>query len=197
MKIRHIVVVAMLAIIGALVWKSELWIVARPGDRPRPLALVAPEERRAVTLDVILPAVPVGSQRVEGGTGVLLVHYWAPWERHSREQAKTLDSLRRMPELSGMRVTVACCDPFPSVTRYVARERLRLNVLIDGVGDLRRVLPCPSVPYTYVLDAHGRIAVAQPGEVDWWADETRRALRSLLAEEPPRPAGSSKAIGAT
>ena len=192
MNPRHVVAVALLAIIGALVWRSELWTVARPGDRAKPLALVTTDARQPVTVDVFLPAVPVGSQRVAAGGGVLLIHYWAPWERHSREQAVRLDSLRRLPEYTNLRVIVACCDPFPSVTRYVTRERLRLNVLIDGAGELRRALPCPSIPYTYVLDTRGRIAVAQPGEVDWLASETRRALRALLAEEPPRPAGSMK-----
>lgn len=179
MNFRHSVVLGLLLVIGALVWRSELWIVARPGDRPVPLAVQA--QRTTVRLDVILPAVPIGSVRLVPGDGLLLIHYWAPWERHSREQARGLDSLRRMPGFETVRVAVVCCDPFPSVTRYVARERLRLNVLIDGRGALRRVLPCPSVPYTYVIDSGGRIAVAQPGEVDWWAIETQRALRALLS----------------
>ena len=65
-----------------------------------------------------------------------------------------------------------------------ARQRLRLSVLIDGHGALRNALPCPSVPYTYVLDVRGRIAVSQPGEVDWLAPETRAGLERLLAERP-------------
>jgi hypothetical protein len=121
-------------------------------------------------------------QRVRGGGQVLLVHCWAPWQRHSREQARALDSLRREPDLEGLRVVVVCSDPFPSVARYVARQRLRLAVLLDGPGELRRTLPCPSIPYTYVIDGRGRIAVAQAGEVDWWSDGTRRTLRALLAE---------------
>ena len=56
-----------------------------------------------------------------------------------------------------------CFDPFPSVARYVARRRLALPVLLDLRGELRRQLRCPSIPFTYVLDAAGRIAVQQPG----------------------------------
>ena len=74
-----------------------------------------------------------------------------------------------------------------SVARFVARQRLRLSVLIDGRGVLRAVLPCPSMPYTYVVDRAGSVAVAQAGDVDWWAPGTRAALMSLLAE-PLHPA---------
>jgi hypothetical protein len=73
------------------------------------------------------------------------------------------------------------------VARFVARQRWQTSVLIDGRGRLRQVLPCPSVPYTYVLDGSGRIAVAQPGEVDWWAPATRAALRTLLGERDSIP----------
>jgi hypothetical protein len=177
----------LLLVLVVMVWRAELWTVARPGDRPRALRVETEAARAARPVDVILPAVPVGSQRLVGGQGVLLVHYWAPWERHALDQASLLDSLRRLPELDRLRVVIVCFDPFPSVTRFVTRQRLRLSVLLDGRGDLRRVLPCPSVPYTYVLDAAGRVAVAQPGEVDWWSDGTRRALLHLLAEPPPAP----------
>ncbi len=190
---RPRVLVAMVLVVGVawLAWRSQLWTVARPGDAPLPLALRVDGARTPVQLDETLAAVPVGTEHLVSGRGVLLIHYWAPWEHASREQAARLDSLRRLPELQGLRVVIVCFDPFPSVARFVARQRLQLSVLIDRRGDLRDVLPCPSVPYTYVLDGAGRLAVAQPGEVDWWAPGTRAALTALLAEPAakglPRP----------
>jgi hypothetical protein len=190
----HVAIAVLLVIVaGWLAVRPQLWTVARPGEAPRPLAIIAGDARTRVALAVTLPAVPIGSRRLASGRGVLLVHYWAPWERGSRQQAALLDSLRRLPEMEGLSTVVVCFDPFPSVARFVARQRLRLSVLIDGRGDLRRVLPCPSIPYTYVLDWAGRVAVAQAGDVDWWAPATRAALVALLAEsvsEPPpaRPA---------
>ena len=173
------VVVAALAIV---VYRAQLFTVSRPGDRPHALAVRAPAERRPVSVDVVLPQVPVGMTHLRDGGQVLLVHYWAPWERHGATQAALLDSLRREPDLEPLRVVVVCFDPFPSVSRYVARHRLRLPVLLDGERHMRAALPCPSVPYTYVLDRQGRIAVAQPGEVDWFAPDSRAALRALIAE---------------
>jgi hypothetical protein len=182
MRPRVAIATLLLVVASSVAVRSQLWTVARPGERPRPLALIAAEARRPVTLGMALPAVPIGSRRLEAGQGVLLLHYWAPWEQGSRAQAAGLDSLRRLPALQGLTAVVVCFDPFPSVTRFVTRQRLRLSVLIDGRGDLRAALPCPSLPYTYVVDRAGNVAVAQPGDVDWWAPGTLATLTALLAE---------------
>ncbi len=195
MSARGVLVGAAVAALAFAVWRAELFTVSRPGERPRPLELIAPGLRAQSEFDVTLPAVPVGMERLTPGSGVLVLHYWAPWERHGLLQAQLLDSLRRSEELGGLRVVVVCFDPFPSVARFVGRNRLRLPVLLDGRRQLRGPLPCPSLPYTYVIDAGGRIAVTQPGEVDWLAPDTRRALRALLIEQeeagPRRSAISS------
>ena len=182
MRPRVLLVTLLLVAVGWVAWRSQLWTVARPGDSPEALRLRAADMRTPVRIEATLPAVPVGMERLESGRGVLLIHYWAPWEHASREQAALLDSLRQLPEMQGLRVVVVCFDPFPSVARFVARQRLRLSVLIDGRGALRAALPCPSVPYTYVVDGAGGLAVAQPGEVDWLAPATRETLTTLLGE---------------
>jgi hypothetical protein len=187
---RSAIVAAAVAALAIAVWHAQLFTVSRPGERPRALAVRAAAERRFASLDVVLPQVPVGMAHLRDGGEVLLVHYWAPWERHGALQAALLDSLRREPDLEALRVVVVCFDPFPSVSRYVARHRLRLPVLLDGERRMRAALPCPSVPYTYVLDRAGRIAVAQAGEVDWFGGGSRAALRALLAE-PEAPALTS------
>ena len=182
MKPRVVVATLLLVAIAWIAWRSQLWTVSRPGEGPAALRLREPAARTAVRLDATIPAVPYGSERLASGHGVLLIHYWAPWEHASRLQVALLDSLRQLPELEGLRVAVVCFDPFPSVARFVARQRWQTSVLIDTRGLLRQTLPCPSVPYTYVLDASGHIAVAQSGEVDWWAPGTREVLRGLLRE---------------
>jgi hypothetical protein len=191
---RVAIVAILLLAVAVFAMRSQLWTVARPGEAPRPLGLLAGATRAPVALDATIPAVPFGSQRLVSGRGVVLIHYWAPWERGSRQQITLLDSLRRLPELEGLHTVVVCFDPFPSVARFVARQRLRLSVLIDGHSELRRVLPCPSVPYTYVLDSSGRVAVAQAGDVDWWAPETRATLAALLAEPVREPVAAPPSL---
>jgi hypothetical protein len=124
----------------------------------------------------------------------LLVHYWAPWQRDALDQVTQLDSLRRREGFESLHVVVVCFDPFPSVARYVGRHRLRLSVLLDGEHRMRHALPCPSVPFTYVVDGAGRVAVAQAGEVEWLAPATLATLREIAAARDtlaPRAAGAA------
>jgi hypothetical protein len=177
---RVFLAVLVLGALALAVWRAELFTVQKPGEGPRALNPVPAAERRMVALDTVLPAVPIGMRRLRSGDGVTLIHYWAPWQQDAAAQAAELDSLSHLVDMTGLRVAIVCFDPFPSVARYVARRRLRVNVLLDRERRLRDVLPCPSIPYTYVLDRRGAIAVSQPGEVSWFAPQTRRVFGDLL-----------------
>jgi hypothetical protein len=181
---RRLVALGLVLGVAAMLfaWRSQLFTVERGDASPRPLALIAAAERRAATFDASLPMVPVGVERLVPGEGVLLVHYWAPWERHSGAQALALDTLRRELGGSGLKLAVVCFDPYPSVSRYLGRMRLRLPVMLDLKRALADRLPCPSIPYTYLVDREGRIAAAQAGEIDWLAPATKAAIERLLAE---------------
>ena len=179
-------VIVALGLFGLLAWEHELIHVAPAGSVPLPLRVLPTAERREATFDASLPMVPVGVRRLAPGAGVLIVHYWAPWAHHSGPQATGLDSLRRTLAPGSVEVALVCFDPYPSVSRYVARMRLRLPVLLDLRHALSDSLYCPSIPYTYVVDPAGRIAVAQAGEVDWLAPATRAALEAL-SREPAAP----------
>ncbi|MEQ1833195.1 MAG: hypothetical protein ABL977_09075 [Candidatus Eisenbacteria bacterium] len=175
-RLRLAALLLVLGILGLLVWRAELFTVAKPGDAPRPLARsghLAPPE-----FDVSLPMVPVGVARLTPGDGALLVHYWAPWERHSRAQITALDSLMRVLPEGTVRLAVVTFDPFPSVARYLGRLRVHTPVMLDLRRDLQRALPCPSMPYTWLLDERGHVLVSQAGEVDWLSPATRALLMS-------------------
>jgi hypothetical protein len=186
-RIRGLFVALIVAALAVFVWRSQLFTVARPGAHPLPLALLTPKARRAADVDVVLAAVPVGMERIHSGGAPVLVHFWAPWEHHSGPQAVALDSLRRGLPPGSLQFAVVCFDPYPSVARYLGRMRLRLPVLLDHRRELSAVLPCPSMPYTYVMDASGRILIEQAGEVDWLAPATRAALDSVITAPPSPP----------
>jgi thiol-disulfide isomerase/thioredoxin len=168
--------------VGFGVWHAQLIHVAPWSGTPHPLALLPAGERAEQTCDVVLPVVPVGLTRLRSADRPLLIHYWAPWELHGRAQATALDSLARRYEGRDLRIVLVTFDPFPSIARFVARQRLRVTVLLDGPGLLRASVPCPALPYTVLLDRDGRAAVSQSGEVDWLAPETARVLERVLAE---------------
>ena len=183
MRPRLAALLLVLGAIGLFWWRAELFTVAKPGEAPRALARVEPAggtpSGAPPAFDVSLPLVPVGVARLTPGDRPLLVHYWAPWERHGRAQVLALDSLARTLPPGSVRVAIVCFDPFPSVARYVARLRLHVPVMLDLRRDLQAVLPCPSVPYTWLLDARGHVVAAQPGEVEWLAPATRALLLSV------------------
>ena len=196
--IRHRHVAAVIALVlagGVLLWRSQLVRLA-PTEHPQPLAVMDASARRPLACDVVLPAAPVGMIHLQSGHHPLLLHYWAPWERHGRAQAATLDSLARDFRSSDLEIVIVCSDPFPSVARFVARQRLRLRVLLDGPGELRAQVPCPRLPHTVLLDRDGRAAAVQSGEIDWLAPATRAALTRVLAEPAPADTTRRHAISA-
>lgn len=183
-------IAAVLVASGVLAWRTQLIRVDREAQ-PRPLALLAAAERETQSCDVVLPAVPVGMTRVRSGGTPLLIHYWAPWERNGRAQAAALDSLVRTLQGDRLHVVLVCSDPFPSVARFVQRQRLRLRVLLDGPGHLRAQIPRPALPHTVVIGGDGRVAVRQSGEVDWLAPATREVLDAVIDEARSGGAGPS------
>jgi len=180
MRPRLAAVLLVLGAIGLFCWRAELFTVSKPGDAARPLARtgagLAGDAAAPAPFDVSLPMVPIGVARLTPGGQPLLVHYWAPWERHGRAQVLALDSLVRTLPTDHVRIAVVCFDPFPSVARFVGRLRVRVPVMLDLKRDMQAALPCPSLPYTWLLDASGHVVVSQPGEVDWLAPATRALL---------------------
>lgn len=186
MRLRLRAALLLITVAAFALWRSQLFIVTRPGAVPLPLRNIAVAERKPARFDAVLPVVPVGAERLSPGEQTLIVHYWAPWERHAAAQIAGLDSLaalersRSPADQARLRIAVVCFDPFPSLARYVARQRIRVPVLLDTRRALSKSLPCPSVPYTYVIDSSGRIAAAQGGEVEWLGQATLVSLDSLL-----------------
>jgi hypothetical protein len=194
MSHRAMALLIVLGTLATLLWRHELFTVQRPGETPRALVATDVARREPARFDAALPVVPMGMRRLRDDDGATLVYYWAPWQQGSYAQAAALDSLRREPGLADLRVVIVCFDPYPSVARFVARRRLGLPVLLDLRGELRAQLPCPSIPYTYVIDPSRRIAVAQPGRVDWWSAGTRRTLETIAREPVTRMREAGEAI---
>jgi len=193
-RLRLAALLLVLGMAGLVLWRAELFTVSRPGERPLPLARITREPSPA--FDVSLPVVPVGVERLTPGDGALLIHYWAPWERHSRAQALALDTLVRALPPGRVRAAIVCFDPFPSVARYAARLRLTVPVMLDLRRALQAALPCPSIPYTWLIDARGNVVARQPGEVDWLSPATRALLLSASGDDPAAspPIGLSQAL---
>ena len=93
MTLRLRIAVLLIAAIAFTVWRSQLFVVGRPGEIPRPLRVRDTADRPASSFDVTLAQIPIGARHLTERQGVMVIHYWAPWERHSATQAAALDSL--------------------------------------------------------------------------------------------------------
>ncbi len=181
------VAIILLGLGGLVIWRAELFTVSRSTHAPEPLQAQPREERAPATFDAVLPMVPIGMLHLDPRGGVQVIHYWAPWMRHATVQAVALDSLRKSLPPGEVRFAVVCFDPFPSVARFLRRNRLSLPLVLDHHHALTQALPCPSIPYTYVVDAEGRMAAVIEGEIDWLSPVTRATLLRLAREQAPPP----------
>lgn len=180
------VAIAVLGLGGLVLWRAELFTVSRSTHEPAALILRPIEQRTPAVFDAVLPMVPIGMLHLHPNNGVQVIHFWAPWMRHATSQAVALDSLRKGLPPGDVRFAVVCFDPFPSVSRFLRRNRLSLPLVLDHHHALGRDLPCPSIPYTYVIDSAGRTAAVIEGEIDWLAPTTREALLALVHERDAR-----------
>lgn len=188
------IAIAVLGLGGLLLWRAELFTVSRSTHVPTALIVRSIADRTPASFDAVLPMVPIGMLHLKPTEGVQVIHFWAPWMRHATAQAVALDSLRRGLPPGDVRFAVVCFDPFPSVSRFLRRNRLSLPLVLDHHHALSRDLPCPSIPYTYVIDSAGRTAAVIEGEIDWLAPATRAALLQLVHEPAPPPDSSAAAI---
>ncbi len=186
MRRRLAFVIAVLGLGGLVLWRAELFTVSRSGAAPVVIQLRDPSERRVADFDAVLPMVPIGMLHLQPRSGVQVIHFWAPWMRHATASAIGLDSLRKGLPPGEVRFAVVSFDPFPSVSRFLRRNRLSLPLVLDHHHALSADLPCPSIPYTYVVDLEGRIAAEVAGEIDWLAPATRAALETLVHEQPAK-----------
>jgi AhpC/TSA family protein len=159
-------------------------VSARP---PHALAARPAAARPPAALDTTLPVVPFGAEHLQGGGQVLVLHAWAPWQRHATADAVALDSLATLEREHGVRVLLVTFEPYMSVARWARRHRLRVPLLLDHERTLARQLTCPALPCTWVIDRQGRVAAVDPGEIDWLGAATRATLAGLAEENAERP----------
>lgn len=187
MSRRAIFVLVVIVAISFAAWRSQLFTVSTSVTTPQALEFLPAEEQHDVSFDVVLQVAPVGLRRLEDGHGPLVIHYWAPWSPDALDEATALDSLGRTATGQSVEVLLVTFEPFPSVARYVGRHRLSTPVLLDTERELRAALPCPRIPYTYLIDRSGRVVGAQEGPVDWIGPRTIATLDSLAATTAPLP----------
>jgi len=97
----------------------------------------------------------------------LVLNFWATWCAPCVEEMPTLQQVAREYAHRGVAVVGIGIDSAPAIRRFREDLKLDLPLLVAGAGgtDLARQLGNPSgaLPYTVLLDPHGRIEQARLG----------------------------------
>ena len=116
---------------------------------------------------------------------VVVLHLWATWCAPCRRELPKLDALNTELSKANGRVLAVSIDIDPrNVERFMAQQRLRLPIVVDGPDGLARELDVPAIPYTVVLNRNGEVVSQIAGSGDAVLDATAATARRLLAEKP-------------
>lgn len=116
------------------------------------------------------------------GTPVI-INFWATWCEPCRDEMPSLERLQS--KLAGKPfevLTVNYGEGIPGITRFLARNRLTLPVLLDPDKESAAAWGAGGLPMTFLVDAEGRVRYSAFGECDWSEGEPFRVVASLVAE---------------
>ncbi|MCX2720135.1 TlpA family protein disulfide reductase [Lentiprolixibacter aurantiacus] len=109
---------------------------------------------------------------------VVLINFWASWCPPCVAEMPSLDKLH---EEFGDRVRFLFIarDQKDKVVGYLEKNNFRFPVYFES-GLTPTGIYATGLPTTFVLDRAGRIVVAHTGAANWYAEDTRKLLDSLL-----------------
>jgi thiol-disulfide isomerase/thioredoxin len=158
-------------------------------DPLRLLTGVAPRERESLA-PITLPLLAGGQMTLDSTPGmVTLVNVWASWCVPCREEMPALDSLHHQlsDEPRFRFVTINEDVRADDAREFLAAFGFDFTVLLGG-GRQRNALHYPGLPYTFLLDANGRIVQRWIG---FAGPEQLAAVRSTILDELARTAATT------
>lgn len=115
---------------------------------------------------------------------VLLLNVWATWCVPCQREMPSIEKLYREYAPRGFKVVAVSVDDagaVESIRRFVEEFELSFEILHDPSGRILRTYQMIGVPESFLIDRRGRIR-KKAFETDWYSEENRELVRSLLAE---------------
>ena len=153
---------------------------AMSASAPPPPADIKIAERGGIVPDFSVPSLdgsPVAFPKAYAGRPVL-VNIWASWCGPCVREMPELDRFARSEAANGTQVVGIALDEPAAVREFLWRVPVSYPVLIDAPGlrdaGVRLGNPKGVLPYSVLLDAHGRVLKQKigpfaAGEIDDWA----------------------------
>ncbi|MCE2611529.1 TlpA family protein disulfide reductase [Flavobacteriaceae bacterium D16] len=109
---------------------------------------------------------------------VVLINFWASWCPPCVAEMPSLDKLHQ--EFGDqVRFLFVARDQKDRVVSYLEKNNYDFPVYFEK-GLTPKGLYNNSLPTTYILDKSGRIVLGHVGAADWYSEDTRKLLDSLL-----------------
>ncbi|MBT3874587.1 MAG: TlpA family protein disulfide reductase [Nitrospina sp.] len=115
---------------------------------------------------------------------VIVVNFWATWCVPCVKEMPSFEALYRRYRSRGLTLLAVNLDKegLSKVQEFVDKYNLSFPVLLDTDGVAEKLYPSFTIPFTYVIDKHGRVAARVDGAKDWESSETFEAVEHLLKQ---------------
>jgi len=113
---------------------------------------------------------------------VVVLNFWATWCAPCRIEMPSFEKLYRRYRSEGVTVLAITLDKNSEnkIKSFVDEYGLSFPILLDEKGEVERLYPSMTIPFTYVIDRQGRIVARVDGAKNWESSETFEAIEYLL-----------------
>jgi peroxiredoxin len=114
--------------------------------------------------------------------GVVVLNFWATWCAPCRIEMPSFEKLYRRYRSEGVTVLAITLDKNSEnkIKSFVDEYGLSFPILLDEKGQVERLYPSMTIPFTYIIDRQGRIVARVDGAKNWESSETFEAVEYLL-----------------
>jgi peroxiredoxin len=114
--------------------------------------------------------------------GVVVLNFWATWCAPCRIEMPSFEKLYRRYRSEGVTVLAITLDKNSEnkIKSFVDEYGLSFPILLDEKGEVERLYPSMTIPFTYIIDRQGRIVARVDGAKNWESSETFEAVEYLL-----------------
>ena len=113
---------------------------------------------------------------------VVILNFWATWCAPCRVEMPSFENLYRRYRSEGVVVLAVTLDKNvgSKIKSFVDEYGLTFPVLLDKKGEVERLYPSMTIPFTYVINPEGRVVTRVDGAKNWESKDTFDAIEYLL-----------------
>jgi peroxiredoxin len=113
---------------------------------------------------------------------VVVLNFWATWCAPCRIEMPSFEKLYRRYRSKGVTILAITLDKNSEnkIKSFVNEYGLSFPILLDEKGEVERLYPSMTIPFTYIIDRQGRIVARVDGAKNWESSETFEAIEYLL-----------------